>query len=177
MPVHRPQHMRAYVAIAVAMLSLLLAACASSASTSQPTATANHSVAVPTSAATATAAGPVGTAGPGVEGTADLCTATPAVSAVLPTSIPGYPGAALRIGQAHSGSGLFGFCTSDSVATVVSFYQAHLPGSGWQQVTVNTIATTQQLSATQSSTHLVITVAPDAALSGTTSVIIQTTAQ
>lgn len=109
------------------------------------------------------------------QGTAEFCAASANVSAQLPASIPAYPSAQLRLGQSAGGSGIFGLCSGGSVAVVVQFYAAQLPANGWQQVTTTTNAGVQQVQATKGSAHVVITVEPDAQISGTTEIIIITT--
>lgn len=106
------------------------------------------------------------------QGTAEFCAAAPSVSARLPTSVPSYPGAALRLGQSSGGSGIYGLCTGDSVTAVARFYATQLPAKGWQQVAMETNANVMQVQASKGSAHVIITVEPDSQLSGTTEIII-----
>jgi hypothetical protein len=108
------------------------------------------------------------------QGIAEVCAQPTSVSAHLPASIPTYPGADLRLGQTAGGDGLFGLCTRDAVSAVATFYAAHLPPNGWQQVQNTAVANAQQLSATRGSAHLFITIQPDYQVAGATTIIIQT---
>lgn len=108
------------------------------------------------------------------QGTAEFCAAPPSVSAQLPTGVPGYPGAVLRLGHSSGGSGIYGLCTGDSVTTIARFYDVHLSANGWQQVAMETNASVMQVQASKGSAHVIVTVEPDAQLSGTTEIIILT---
>jgi hypothetical protein len=80
----------------------------------------------------------------------------------------------MRVSKISGGNGLFGLCTTDGAAKVVSYYLAQLPSKGWQQIVHNTILTATQLQATRGSGYLTITIQPDGQLSSTTDIIIQT---
>lgn len=110
----------------------------------------------------------------GVQGVAEFCAQPPSVAVQLPASIPAYPNAQLRVSQTSGGNGLYGMCTSDSVSAVASYYTAQLPAKGWQQVQSSTIQNVQQLTASQGNAHVILTIEPDAQLSGTTQIIILT---
>lgn len=110
----------------------------------------------------------------GVQGVAEFCAQPPSVAAQMPASIPAYPNAELRVSQTSGGNGLYGMCTSDSVSAVASYYTAQLPTKGWQQVQSSTIQNVQQLKASQGNAHVILTIEPDAQLSGTTQIIVLT---
>lgn len=127
--------------------------------------------------ATALAQTPTVTPKPGTggqQGLAEFCSQPPSVAAQLPASIPPYPNAQLRVSQTSGGNGLYGQCTSDSVSAVASYYAAQLPAKGWQQVQSSTIQNVQQLTASQGKAQLILTIEPDAQLSGTTQIILLT---
>ena len=110
----------------------------------------------------------------GQQGLAEFCAQPPSVAAPLPASIPPYPNAQLRVSQTSGGNGLYGQCTSDSVSAVASYYTAQLPAKGWQQVKSSTIQDIQQLTASQGKAQLILTIEPDAQVSGTTQIILLT---
>lgn len=156
-----------------AVLALLLAACDSgggSTAAHTPTATTTSAAGSPTSNATpetiSTPGAPVGIAG--------LCALSPSVSAQLPSDIPPYPGAQLRVGSNQNGSGLYGLCTTASVATVNSFYVAKIPENGWKNMSSTSIGGTDQIAATKGTTTLTITILTDGQVSSDTDIIIVT---
>jgi hypothetical protein len=162
-------------------LCLALAGCAGGGTgASAPTATAGGSGGAGGTPAIsqATQAGPTATpfgfgTPSAVQGTTDACAQTTAApTASLPGDIPAYPGAQVRIGSINGSSGVFGLCASDSVDTVDSYYAAHLPPQGWQQVTNNMLQSSRQLTASQGKTNLIVTISPDTALPGKTEVLI-----
>lgn len=106
------------------------------------------------------------------DGTSDFCAAPPNVAVQPPSSLPQYPGAQLHVSQNTNGNELFGYCSSVAVSTIANFYTQQLPGSGWSNVQTNTISFLQQVTATQGSTHLVISIEPSATLANTTEVLI-----
>ena len=108
------------------------------------------------------------------QGTAEFCAGPANVAAQLPPSLPAYPGGRLSLGQNSGGNGIYGICTSDAVSTVAEFYAGQLPTKGWQQVSTVTNAGVEQVQAARGNAHVVITVEPDAQLSGTTDAIILT---
>lgn len=127
--------------------------------------------------ATALAQTPTVTPKPGTggqQGLAEFCAQPPSVAVQLPASIPAYPNAQLRVSQTSGGNGIYGLCTTDSVSAVASYYSAQLPAKGWQQAQSSTIQNVQQLTTSQGNAHLILTIEPDAQLSGTTQIIILT---
>lgn len=160
---------------------LLLAACASSTSSGQTTGGVGSLGSVtpagpPTSAGPPTATDtPVELSTPGAPvGIAGLCAQQSSVSAQLPAAVPAYPRAQIRLGRNENGSGLFGFCTNDSVAAVDSFYAAQLPAAGWQHISNTTTDATQQLMADKGNAHVIVTILPDSQVAGATDLIITT---
>lgn len=159
---------------------LLLAACAGGSSArTGPTATpggASSTAGMTTPAGqTAATADPTAFTTPGAaQGTAGLCAQPSSVSAQPPASIPAYPGATLRIGQSQNGAGLFGFCSSATVAGVASFYAAQLPAAGWQNVSHNSIDTTEQFTASKGTGQVILTILPDSQVASMTDIIIAT---
>jgi hypothetical protein len=110
----------------------------------------------------------------GQQGLAEFCAEPPSVAVQLPASIPAYPNAQLRVSQTSGGNGLYGLCTTDGVSTVASYYTAQLPAKGWQQVQSATIQNVQQIMASQGNAQLILTIEPDAQVSGTTQIILLT---
>jgi hypothetical protein len=162
------------------LVSLALASCGSGAGArgSSPTATTGSGGTTPATGAPSPApSGPTATpfdsGTPGaVLGSSDACASTDTPSASLPATIPAYPGAQLRIGAVNGSRGVFGLCTSDSVAAVDSFYAAQLPTHGWQKVTDTSLDPSRQLLASQGATDLIITISPDSTNPGKTAVLI-----
>lgn len=158
----------------LAALTLLLAACArgTSSATHAPTATVTSASSSPTSNAT-----PATISTPGApQGIAGLCALPASVSAQLPGDIPTYPSAQLHIASNQNGSGLFGYCSTASVADVYSFYTAKIPESGWQHMSASSIGATDQIMATKGSTTLIITILADSQVGGDTDIVIVTSA-
>lgn len=106
------------------------------------------------------------------EGIADVCTQPPQVNASVPSSIPAYPGAKLRLSDLENGNGDFGFCTTASTSDIAAFYIKQLPGKGWQSVTSYNFSTGKQVTATQGSAYLIVTMQADAHTSGETDILI-----
>lgn len=157
-------------------LALGATACAdgtSSTTNTHPTTTANGTAAANATgtSGTSTIPLPISTSA-AQDGTSDYCAAPVNVSVQPPASLPQYPGAQLHISQNTNGNELFGYCATDSVSAIATFYAQHLPGSGWSNVQTNTISFLQQVTATQGSTHLVISVEPSATLQNTTEVLV-----
>lgn len=157
----------------LAALTVLLAGCESgggNTASRTPTATTASAASSPTSNATpetiSTPGAPVGIAG--------LCALAPSVSAQLPSDIPPYPSAQLRIGSNQNGGGLYGLCTTASVADVKSFYVAKVPENGWKNLSSTSIGGTDQIAATKSTTTLTITILTDGQVSSDTDIIIVT---
>lgn len=153
-------------------IALLLAACDSgggNTASHMPTATTS-AASSPTSNATpqtiSTPGAPVGIGG--------LCAQTPSVSAQLPSDIPPYPGAQLRVGSSQNGGGLYGLCTTNSVANVNSFYATQIPANGWKNMSSTSIGGTDQITATKGTTSLTITMLTDAQVNSDTDIIIVT---
>lgn len=138
-----------------------------STSTAKATSTSNSSA--PASATTAPL--PVSTA-PAQDGTSDYCAGPKNVSTQPPATLPSYPGADLHVSQNTDGNSLFGYCSSASVSDIASFYAQQLPGKGWSNVQTTTISFLQQITATQGSANLTVSVEPSATLSGTTEVLV-----
>lgn len=155
-------------------ITLLLAACESGGGnvaartpSATPTSAASSS---PTSNAT-----PETISTPGAPvGIADLCALTPSVSAQLPANIPPYPGAELRLGSNQNGNGLYGLCSTAAVADVNRFYIAQIPAKGWKNLSSTSIGGTDQITATNGTTTLTITILTDGQVSGNTDIIIVT---
>ena len=108
------------------------------------------------------------------QGSSDVCGQPMSVQSRLPASVPQYPGSQLRVAQSSGGNGLFGLCTTDSVAAAAQFYATQLPAKGWQKVQRNANGAVQQVSATQSQGQIFITIEPDPTISGQTEIIILT---
>lgn len=151
--------------------ALLFAACTStgSSATYAPAATATSGLANaqtpnPTPQTISTPGAPSGMAG--------LCSLPASVSAQLPSDIPPYPNAKLLVGSNQGGSGLFGYCSTASVADVDNFYGSKIPENGWQHVSTTAIGGTDQIMATKGSTTLLITILADSQVSGSTDIII-----
>lgn len=169
-------------ALALALVAMgILAGCAGGTAGSARTAPPAHVAATVHAEQTASLAAPLATPTPGAvttpgaqQGTAEYCAGSASVVAQLPASLPAYPGGQLRLGQNAGGNGIYGLCTSDAVTSVAQFYASQLPAKGWQQVSVVTNAGVEQLQAVRGNARVVITVEPDAQLSGTTDVIIVT---
>ena len=159
-----------------AWLCLALVACSGTATGATPTATSGDvgSGATPGATQSGPTATPFGNGTPGGElGTADICTVTPTPSsASLPSTIPLYAGAQVRIASINGADGVFGLCIADTVQNVDAFYAAQLPQHGWQNVADGSLDTSRQLTANQGSTNLVITISPDAAIPADTQALI-----
>ncbi len=160
---------------ACAWLSLALVACSGGGAAAAPTSTPSASTTPAASQATSSGptATPFGNGTPGGElGTEDVCAAPVNVSATLPSTIPLYPNAQVRVGSTNGASGVFGLCIGDTVQNVDAFYAAQLPAHGWQKVTDYPLETSRQLTASQGGTSLVLTILPDAAIPANVEVII-----
>lgn len=174
------------MALGLVALALLMAGCSGGSKGNASTTATGSSGETPglstpdgalSATATALALTPTVTPKPGtsgVQGVAEFCAQPPSVAAQMPASIPAYPNAELRVSQNSGGNGLYGMCTSDSVSAVASYYTAQLPTKGWQQVQSSTIQNVQQLKASQGNAHVILTIEPDAQLSGTTQIIVLT---
>jgi hypothetical protein len=158
-----------------AWLCLVLVACSSGGAAATPTSTGTGGATPPASQATSSGptATPFGNGTPGGElGAADVCSATGNVSASLPSTIPIYPNAQMRVGSVNGSSGVFGLCIADTVQNVDAYYAVQLPNHGWQKVTDYTLDTSRQITASQTNTSLVLTILPDAAIPADVEVII-----
>ena len=158
-------------------LVLLLAGCAGGGGDVQITPVASHPVTVSATITLAPTITPTvaSVTTPGAQqGAAEFCAHPASATAQLPASVPAYPGADLRISQSSGGFGIYGLCTRADVATVAAYYAGQLPSKGWQQIQSTSIAAVRQLSGTQGTAQLTITIQPDAQLFGTTDIIIQT---
>lgn len=114
---------------------------------------------------------PAGTA-PGQAGAADICGEPASVKAQPPSSIPAYPSAHLHISQDYNNNGLFGYCSSADVSSIISFYAQQLPAQGWLNIQTTSIAFVQQLTASRGQTQLTVTAEPSATVAGTTDILI-----
>ncbi|GEM_PF-1652316 len=168
------------------LVALAVAACASGSSgaNSTPTApiaggsgTAGASGTAAVLPSTATPTSSVASPGAGQGGSDEFCSNPPDVEISLPTSIPPYPNTQLRVSkvdtQYNTGNKLFVYCTADSTSAAVNFYLAQLPTKGWQQITHNSIMTTEQIQAGKSGSQIMITIQPDPVLSNTTEIVIE----
>lgn len=172
-----------WAAALVIGVAVSLAACASGGSvggsastTSGATQTTTGTTAGLPTTATDQGATPTTTAisGPSsLGGSGALCAQTANVTAQLPSDIPAYTGAQLRVSENANGYELFGYCTSASPNAVMSFYTSQLPTNGWQQITTSSVQFVQQLLAVNGNTHLALSVEPDPTQSGETDIIIQ----
>lgn len=159
------------LALLLAALVLLLAGCESGPNYAPlPTATTASAAGSPTSNPTpetiSTPGAPVGIAG--------LCALAPSVSTQLPSDIPPYPSAQLRVGSNQNGAGLYGLCSTASVTDVNSFYVAKIPENGWKNMSSTSIGGTDQIAATKGTTTLTITILTDGQVSSDTDIIIVT---
>jgi hypothetical protein len=109
-------------------------------------------------------------------GATDICTSPISVSTALPSEIPPYNGQ-LRLAETSGSNAEFGYCTSDNVDTVASFYKAQLPGKGWQNIQTFTNNATRNLIATRGAENLTITVSPDVVETGSSDLLIILTGQ
>ncbi|MGO8948184.1 MAG: hypothetical protein ACLQUY_11070 [Ktedonobacterales bacterium] len=123
---------------------------------------------------TATPTTSIASPGTGEGGIAEFCSGPADVESSLPASIPSYPNAEMRISKTSGGDGIFGLCTADSTNQVLDYYLAQLPSKGWQQISHNSIFSTEQIQATNGNGYVTITIEPDAQLANTTDIIIQT---
>jgi hypothetical protein len=78
----------------------------------------------------------------------------------------------MRVASVNGADGVFGLCITDTVQNVDAFYAAQLPMHGWQHLADETLDTSRQITASQGSVNLVITVSPDAAIPGDTQALI-----
>jgi hypothetical protein len=160
------------VTLLLAVLALLLAACAGGASAAKsPTTT--PATASGSQTPTAPSQTPVTISTPGAPvGVAGLCALPVSVSAKPSSDIPIYPNAQLHVGSEQNGNGLFGYCSTATVADVANFYAAKIPANGWQNLSDTTIGGTDQLMASKGSATLVVTVLADSQVTGSTDIII-----
>lgn len=160
----------------VGSLSVGLVACGESTSAStalHPTANATGKATTTTTGETSTTTSPLpASTFAAQDGTSDFCAAPTNVSAQPLSSLPQYPNAQLHVSQDTSGNYLFGYCSSDAVSAIASYYQQQLPTSGWSNVQSNQVSFLQQVTATQGSTHLTVSVEPSATLQNTTEVLV-----
>lgn len=161
------------LALLFAVLALPMAGCESGGSNTAsrtPAATTMSATGSPTSNPTpetiSTPGAPVGIAG--------LCALAPSVSAQIPSDIPTYPSAQLRVGSNQNGAGLYGLCTTASVADVKGFYVAKVPENGWKNMSSTSIGGTDQIAATKGTATLTITILTDVQVSSDTDIIIVT---
>lgn len=162
------------------VLGLLLAACSSGgssgANTATPTIPIGQATATLASATNAPSSSP--TASPGSvaqSGSLDICkpvTPTPVSISVLP-EIPPYPNGRLLLAESKDGNAEYGFCASDPVSAVATFYTQALPGKGWQNIQTFTNLSTKNIIATRGANESVtITISPDTLQAGNTDLLI-----
>lgn len=169
--------------LAVTLLTMGLAGCALNASVANPTPAAtasNDNSGTPGAHPTLTlptltpAASPSGPAGPG--GAGEFCSKAASVMVHPGANIPAYPGANLHYSQANGSNSFFGFCSSASTSDIQNFYSLQLPRSGWTGLQTSTIAAVVQINASQctrpGAPQIIVTIAPDATGTTTTSVSI-----
>lgn len=175
----------ALFALAVAVIGLVLmglAGCAANGAVSSPTPVstlsgdsgapgAHPTLTLPTLTAQASPSGNTGQ-----QGVNEFCSKKPNVSIHPGANIPIYPNATLHFSQANGNNAFYGFCTADSTSAVQDFYAQKLPKSGWTGLQTSTIATVVQVSAAQCSSQdapkIIVTIAPDATGTTTTSISI-----
>ncbi|HZC05813.1 MAG TPA: hypothetical protein VE338_09240 [Ktedonobacterales bacterium] len=165
--------------LALGVCALLAGCAAGSPSVAQTTPVATVTIAPP---ATPTPGGPPTptiTPLPGsanLAGATDICTSPITVSTSLPPEIPPYNGQ-LRLAQTSGGDAEFGYCSTDSVAAITSFYATQLPGKGWQNIQTFVNNATRNIIATRGGENLTITVSPDVVRTGSADLLIIVTGQ
>ena len=174
----------AALAVGVVVIGLLLiglAGCAANGTVADPTPAptlsgggtpgAHPTLTLPTLTAAASPSGNTGQ-----QGVNEFCSKAPNTSIHPGANIPIYPNATLRFSQASGSNAFYGFCTADSTSAVQTFYTQKLPQSGWSGLKTSTIATVAQISATQCASQdppkIIVTIAPDATGTTTTSISI-----
>ena len=170
------------VLLALALLLVALAGCAANGTVSGPTPAptlsgdsgtpgAHPTLTLPT---LTVAASPSGNTGQ--QGVNEFCSKPAAISIHPGANIPIYPKAALHFSQANGSNAFYGFCTADSTSAVQDFYAQSLPRSGWTGLQTATIASVVQVTAVQCSSQeapkIIVTIAPDATGTTTTSISI-----
>lgn len=151
-------------------LALLMAACGgdNNAGSGTPTATPIPNVTLVAGQNTATPTQVI-VGGQGAQvGVNDICTAQAHITASVPSNVPAYPGAELRITE----SGEYGWCSSAAAGDIGAYYVAQLPGKGWQSVSGHALGTGQQVTALSGRTSLVATIMPDTRTIGKTNILI-----
>ncbi|HEY1388148.1 MAG TPA: hypothetical protein VGF38_06350 [Ktedonobacterales bacterium] len=177
----RPSGAGFIVIAALLLLILGLAGCALNAGLAEPTpAATNGASGTPGAHATLTlptltvAASPSGPGGAG--GVSEFCSKAPAVSIHPGSNVLVYQYATLQFSQANGSNAFFGFCTSRSTSEVQDYYATHLRDKGWSGLKTATIAAVVQITATQCSSQnppqIIVTIAPDATGTTTTSISI-----
>ncbi|HET9110754.1 MAG TPA: hypothetical protein VFN78_08015 [Ktedonobacterales bacterium] len=166
---------QASVALFALGICALLVGCAPSSTVStQTTPNATATSAPPATLTPGGPATPTVTPLPGsanLAGATDICTTPVSVSTTLPPEIPPYTGQ-LRLAQTSGGAAEFGYCSSDNVATITSFYVAQLPGKGWQNIQTFENNATRNIIATRGSENLTVTVSPDVVQTGSADLLI-----
>ncbi len=104
-------------------------------------------------------------------GATDICTTAISVSTTLPPEIPPYSGQ-LRLAQSSGGAAEFGYCSTDSVATIAAYYSAQLPAKGWQNIQTFVNGGTRNIIATRGGENLTVTVSPDVVQTGSADLLI-----
>lgn len=175
----------ALFALAVAVIGLLLvglAGCAANGTVSGPTPVptlsgdsgtpgSHPTLTLPTLTAQASPSGNTGQ-----QGVNEFCSKKPNISIRPGANIPIYSNATLHFSQANGSNAFYGFCTADSTSAVQDFYAQKLPTSGWRGLQTATIASVVQVTAEQCASQdapkIIVTIAPDATGTTTTSISI-----
>jgi hypothetical protein len=163
-------------AIVLACALALLAACSGSSGAARPTATSTPTTAsltTPGAGSPTPGVTPIDGGGATQGNNGNICAAQPSGTQDLPASIPPYPNGDLRVRPGSDGSGFFGICTADSVATATAFYTAQLPPKGWGQLNATLLAGVELISATKGSATISVAIRPEPG-GGKTDIVIQT---
>ncbi|HEU0026659.1 MAG TPA: hypothetical protein VFQ25_06040 [Ktedonobacterales bacterium] len=163
----------------IVALGLALVACSSgdTSSAATPTATtagqATATLSVSGTPSPSPTPLPGGAAQAGVQ---DICSPSSPlpVTTSVPAEIPAYANGRLQLAtQIGSDSAEFGYCTSDTVSAVATFYTQGLSGKGWQNIqTFDNLSTVNIIGTRGDSENVTITIAPDAKLAGNTDLLI-----
>lgn len=171
-----------FALLALALLLVGLAGCAANGTVSGPTPVptlsgdsgtpgAHPTLTLPTLTAQASPSGNTGQ-----QGVNEFCSKKPNISIRPGANIPIYPGSTLHFSQANGSNAFYGFCTADSTSSVQNFYAQKLPTSGWTGLQTSTIAAVVQIAAEQCASQdapkIIVTIAPDATGTTTTSISI-----
>ncbi|HEU4784155.1 MAG TPA: hypothetical protein VFS83_12505 [Ktedonobacterales bacterium] len=177
----RPSGAGIVVFAALLLLVLGLAGCALNGGLAEPTPAAttdtsgtpgaHATLTLPTLTAAASPSGPGGAGG-----VSEFCSKAPNVSIHPGSNILVYQYATLQFSQSNGSNAFFGYCTSHSTSEVQDFYATHLRDKGWSGLKTATIAAVVQITATQCASQnppqIIVTIAPDATGTTTTSISI-----